>query len=204
MLNLGVHVIMCEWHISISLHSKTLSWTDTYATGRCRLLLLRNCWWTEVLGTFHSCGLCPPVLICGAQLIVEAPRNNHANPPVHNRPAYCLLCQRTALLPPCVPPPVSIPLSHLSPPFRSYPFPYSRLTDPRTPRTGYHARFPSFLPQTADCAGSENAALFGCGLLSSYLGLFIQFFIKTYVIKRPAVAGAGDRAVNGKANGHHM
>jgi len=68
----------------------------------------------------------------------------------------------------------------------------------------YHARLPSFLPKTADCAGSEDAALFGCGLLSSYLVLFIQFFIKTYVIKRPATEGGKGREVNGKANGHHI
>lgn len=31
----------------------------------------------------------------------------------------------------------------------------------------------SFLPNMGDCAGSESAALFGVGLLSSYLFLFI-------------------------------
>lgn len=31
-----------------------------------------------------------------------------------------------------------------------------------------------------DCAGSEPAALFGCGLLFSYLILFISFYRKTY------------------------
>lgn len=29
------------------------------------------------------------------------------------------------------------------------------------------------LPKIDDCAGSEGAALFGCGLLTSYLFLFI-------------------------------
>ncbi|KAH7104418.1 GNS1/SUR4 membrane protein [Auriculariales sp. MPI-PUGE-AT-0066] len=35
-------------------------------------------------------------------------------------------------------------------------------------------------PVVGDCAGSESAALFGCGLLTSYLGLFINFYIQTY------------------------
>ncbi|KAJ1926783.1 Fatty acyl-CoA elongase/Polyunsaturated fatty acid specific elongation enzyme [Tieghemiomyces parasiticus] len=43
------------------------------------------------------------------------------------------------------------------------------------------------LPNMGTCTGTETAALFGCGLLSSYLLLFIQFFFKTYT-KKP-VAG---------------
>lgn len=62
-----------------------------------------------------------------------------------------------------------------------------------------------YLPQTDDCAGSEHAALFGCGLLSSYLLLFIQFFINTYVIKKKPAKGAakgnGKPVANGVANG---
>ncbi|KAH8084681.1 putative fatty acid elongase [Filobasidium floriforme] len=38
----------------------------------------------------------------------------------------------------------------------------------------------SFLPNMGDCAGSESAALFGVGLLSSYLFLFIAFYRATY------------------------
>jgi len=67
----------------------------------------------------------------------------------------------------------------------------------------YRPLFPSFVPESADCAGTENAALFGCGLLSSYLILFIHFFFKTYVTKRPTAAGEKDRVMNGTANGHY-
>lgn len=60
-----------------------------------------------------------------------------------------------------------------------------------------HSRFPH-LPHVANCAGTETAALLGCGLLSSYLVLFINFYIQTYQKpakgKRPIVNG------NGRAN----
>ncbi|KAJ3515400.1 hypothetical protein NLJ89_g1776 [Agrocybe chaxingu] len=69
--------------------------------------------------------------------------------------------------------------------------------------------YPS-LPHISNCAGSEQAALFGCGLLTSYLFLFINFYFRTY--KRPAkstpstgVANGhvnGDGKANGVANGH--
>ncbi|KAL0071971.1 Fatty acyl-CoA elongase/Polyunsaturated fatty acid specific elongation enzyme [Marasmius tenuissimus] len=55
------------------------------------------------------------------------------------------------------------------------------------------------LPNIGDCAGGENAALFGCGLLSSYLLLFINFYFQTY--KKPA-SKSGKGASNGSANGH--
>jgi fatty acid elongase 3 len=59
-------------------------------------------------------------------------------------------------------------------------------------------RYNPTMPHVGDCAGSESAAIFGCGLLTSYLGLFINFYIQTY--KKPA---KGSKATNGKAtNGH--
>jgi hypothetical protein len=61
---------------------------------------------------------------------------------------------------------------------------------------------PSFLPKTADCAGTETLR---CS--DAFLVFFILLFIKTYVIKRSAAAAAAaagkDRAMNGKVNGHH-
>jgi fatty acid elongase 3 len=36
------------------------------------------------------------------------------------------------------------------------------------------------LPHMGDCAISDPAAVFGCILLTSYLGLFINFYMQTY------------------------
>ncbi|KAM6498113.1 ELO family [Amanita muscaria] len=53
------------------------------------------------------------------------------------------------------------------------------------------------LPSYGDCAGTNTAALFGCGLLTTYLGLFINFYAQTY----KAHGQKRDNATNGKANG---
>lgn len=56
------------------------------------------------------------------------------------------------------------------------------------------------LPHPGNCAGSESAAIFGCALLTSYLGLFINFYFQTY--KQPATRKPTSNGVaNGKANG---
>ncbi|KAF8506698.1 elongase of fatty acids ELO [Russula emetica] len=56
------------------------------------------------------------------------------------------------------------------------------------------------LPVLGSCHGTESAALFGCALLSSYLLLFIKFYIDTY--KKPA---RGKKPVtNGHANGNAL
>jgi fatty acid elongase 3 len=61
----------------------------------------------------------------------------------------------------------------------------------------YH---PSALPWFGDCAGTEYAAMMGCLVLTSYLFLFINFYIQTY--KKPARAVNKSVAVgNGVANG---
>ena len=66
-----------------------------------------------------------------------------------------------------------------------------------TPAYSYYAAtyFPN-LPALGSCAGTESAAVFGCALLSSYLILFIQFYMQTS--KKPA---GKKPVVNGKANG---
>lgn len=50
------------------------------------------------------------------------------------------------------------------------------------------------LPAPGDCSGAESSAIFGCALLSSYLVLFINFYIQTY--KAPA-RGAKKAVANG-------
>lgn len=48
------------------------------------------------------------------------------------------------------------------------------------------------LPWVKDCTGGEGAAIFGCGLLTSYLLLFIAFYKATYkkrAAARPATNG---------------
>ncbi|KAI9319237.1 GNS1/SUR4 family-domain-containing protein [Dichotomocladium elegans] len=46
------------------------------------------------------------------------------------------------------------------------------------------------LPNFGSCAGREEAAWFGCALLTSYLLLFINFYRMTYRRQGPAVASA--------------
>lgn len=62
----------------------------------------------------------------------------------------------------------------------------------------YAANYWPFLPNMGSCAGTEAAAVFGCLLLSSYLLLFVDFYVRTY--KKP-VKGKGKAVPNGSANG---
>lgn len=50
--------------------------------------------------------------------------------------------------------------------------------------------YPTLLPHRGTCSGTEEAAVFGCALLSSYLLLFVQFFQRTYSKKKAAAAAA--------------
>jgi len=65
---------------------------------------------------------------------------------------------------------------------------------------------PGQLPAMGSCAGTERAALFGCGLLTSYLLLFINFYVQTYMKSKAKKgkngAANGSAVSNGKANGH--
>lgn len=55
------------------------------------------------------------------------------------------------------------------------------------------------LPHVGDCAGAESSAVFGCGLLSSYLLLFIKFYMDTY---KPKPTKGAKASINGTANGN--
>jgi len=66
--------------------------------------------------------------------------------------------------------------------------------------TGYFASYSHFankhapgLPVLGDCAGDERAAWIGCGIITWYLVLFVQFYRRTY--KADAVRKAN--GVNG-------
>lgn len=71
-------------------------------------------------------------------------------------------------------------------------------------------------PTPGTCAGEEQAAIFGCSLLTSYLFLFINFYVRTYrksdgkkggkpVMNKDVGAGV-DKVqkvvANGSSNGH--
>ncbi|KAK7694661.1 hypothetical protein QCA50_001849 [Cerrena zonata] len=74
----------------------------------------------------------------------------------------------------------------------------------------YAANYFPHLPHFGTCAGTEAAAVFGCVLLSSYLVLFINFYIQTYKApvkgKKPITNGKanGNGVTNGSANGHKL
>lgn len=60
------------------------------------------------------------------------------------------------------------------------------------------------LPTFGSCAGEEHAAFFGCGLLTSYLFLFIDFYVRTYKKtgnKKVSAEKAAKTIANGSGNG---
>jgi fatty acid elongase 3 len=73
----------------------------------------------------------------------------------------------------------------------------------RTAYSYFSATYWPHWPSFGSCAGTEGAALFGCGLLTSYLFLFIKFYIDTYrtkpskAKKQPLTNGAAHANGNG-------
>nr|CAG8473805.1 1905_t:CDS:2 [Entrophospora candida]CAG8524441.1 5643_t:CDS:2 [Entrophospora candida] len=61
--------------------------------------------------------------------------------------------------------------------------------------TYFTATYWPWMPNHGSCAGSERAAIFGCGLLSSYLLLFIGFYRKTYNAKPSTITSKGKTSV---------
>lgn len=66
----------------------------------------------------------------------------------------------------------------------------------------YAATHFRYLPHWSNCAGTETAALFGCGLLTVYLGLFINFYVNTYKKSTKGKQPMANGVANGIANGH--
>lgn len=60
----------------------------------------------------------------------------------------------------------------------------------------YAANYAPALPHMGSCAGTEFAALFGCLLLTSYLGLFIDFYVRTYMIRQGVQKAASLQSSN--------
>ncbi|KAK4694864.1 hypothetical protein P7C70_g8661, partial [Phenoliferia sp. Uapishka_3] len=54
----------------------------------------------------------------------------------------------------------------------------------------FASRFAPTLPHVGKCSGSEGAAVFGCGLLTSYLFLFIAFYRATYKPRKVSASRA--------------
>ncbi|KAG8949681.1 hypothetical protein FRC04_008427 [Tulasnella sp. 424] len=66
--------------------------------------------------------------------------------------------------------------------------------------------FPN-MPTMGSCAGEEHAAFFGCALLTSYLFLFIDFYVRTYKkggkpVAKKDVGVVADKAKDAATNGH--
>ncbi|KAJ7293576.1 ELO family [Mycena rebaudengoi] len=64
--------------------------------------------------------------------------------------------------------------------------------------------FDGVIPHMGNCAGSETAAVFGCALITSYLGLFINFYMQTYKKTDKAPRSNGVANGNGHTNGNAL
>lgn len=68
--------------------------------------------------------------------------------------------------------------------------------------THFAMKYFPWAPTVGDCAGEEYAALMGVGILSSYLLLFISFYLRVYSKKGPKAArksiSSGEIAIDPK------
>jgi hypothetical protein len=148
------------------------------------LLLLRHGRWTPYLGMpFQLLSDNPGLTItCHYRPIVEEISHHNANRPIRHRSVRRVLRQYVPLCLPC-----QCVLTNLS-------------------ILGYNyfasTYFPN-MPTLGSCSGTESAASFGCLLLTSYLFLFIDFYVRTYkkapVAKKTNGVANGNGHINGKA-----
>jgi fatty acid elongase 3 len=60
----------------------------------------------------------------------------------------------------------------------------------------------SHLPHIGDCAGELGTAIFGCVLVTIYLGLFVNFYVQTYKGSTSKLPKSSEKGLpNGLPNG---
>jgi hypothetical protein len=150
---------MCKFRVS---HATT---SRAHPISFYRLLLLGYRRWTQDLGKLNLGSLWPCSLI---NIFYNSGRNT--SPP-------CKLPNSSLTSAPS-----TLPVSSQSQPPIIWRCTIS-LLGLHVPSIGYSyfsATYWPFMPTMGTCSGTEGAALFGCALLTSYLFLFIDFYIRTY------------------------
>lgn len=146
--------------INLSVHvimckSSCIYWWSLYLISTFRLLLLCHCWWCQDLGMHHyqKCFILVNLLIM-CSFIVEKISDEHADQPIRHRPLRCVL-RRCA--------------QWLSASASMFADDLACLSSQAYHKLAFES-----------CVGTTTAALSGVGLLTSYLFLFVDFYIRTY------------------------